>query len=101
MDCVIEEDAKKVAEEWRKIVELRQKVTFEMRVNRKTPKGTHAWVLASGMPEENEDGSLRSVMGCIADISLQKVRRAIIYLLIFDCLGERSSCIALADGKDL
>ena len=77
MDFIFEDDAAMVAEEWHNIAALRQKRTFEMRINKKSSKGRNRWILASGMPEEDEDGSLKSVMGCIADITLQKVSEAI------------------------
>lgn len=73
MDFILDDDKEMLIEEWHKITVLRQKRTFEVRIKRKTPKGRNAWMLASGMPEESEDGSLKSVMGFIADISLQKV----------------------------
>ena len=76
MDFISEDDVALVSEEWNKITVLRQKRTFEMRIKRETSRGRQAWILASGMPEEGEDGSLKSVMGCIADISLQKVCRS-------------------------
>lgn len=73
MDAVFEADVPLVIEEWHKIAVLRQKRTFEIRLKKKTSKGRNTWILASGMPEESEDGSLKSIMGSITDISHQKV----------------------------
>lgn len=54
-----------------------EKRTFQCRLGKKwyhkaTDSWNHTWILCCCGQEENEDGSLQSVMGCITDISLQK-----------------------------
>ena len=64
-------------EEMHKISELGLKRTFELRISNKwyhSESGTwkHKWIMASCGQEQNEDGSLTSIMGSITDISLLK-----------------------------
>lgn len=73
MDAVFEDDVPMMIEEWHNISVLGQKRTFEIRLRKPNSKGRTAWILASGMPEVAEDGSIKSVIGSIADISHQKV----------------------------
>lgn len=77
MSIVMEEDRPYVEQEWHQLSELRLKRTFEMRLIQKwyhTESATwkHKWIMASCGQDENADGSLKSVMGSITDISLLK-----------------------------
>ena len=77
MDVVMDDDRPYVEQEWYNLSELRLKRTFELRLAQKwhhKESGTwkHKWIIASCGPDENEDGSLKSVMGSITDISLLK-----------------------------
>ena len=78
MDIVFEGDRAMMEVEWHNITVLRQKRFIELRLRKKwyhgeSGKWKNVWILAAGKPEDNEDGSLKSIMGCITDISLQKV----------------------------
>lgn len=74
---IMEDDRAYVEDEWNNISVRKQKRTFEMRI---VPKWYHKesntwknkWMLASARHDENEDGSVKCVVGCITDISLQK-----------------------------
>lgn len=73
----MEEDRPFVEQEWYNLSELSLKRTFELRLVRKwhhKESGTwkNKWIIASCGPFKNEDGSLKSVMGSITDISLLK-----------------------------
>ena len=77
MDMVMEEDRSYVEQEWYNMTELRLKRTFELRLIHKwhhKESGTwkQKWIIAVCGQDENEDGSLKSVMGSITDISLLK-----------------------------
>ena len=77
MNIIMEEDRPMVAQEWYNLCELRLKRTFEMRIihkwyHRESGSWKHKWIIASCGQDENEDGSLKSVMGSITDISLLK-----------------------------
>lgn len=77
MSIIMEEDRPYVEQEWYNMSELRLKRTFETRLIHKwhhKESGTwkHKWIMASCGQDENEDGSLKSVMGSITDISLLK-----------------------------
>lgn len=77
MNFVMEEDRPLVAQEWYKLSELRLRRTFEMRIVEKwyhKESGTwkNKWIIASCGQDENENGSLKSVMGTITDITLLK-----------------------------
>lgn len=77
MSIVMEEDRPYVEQEWYNMSELRLKRTFELRLIHKwhhKESGTwkHKWIIASCGQDENEDGSLKSIMGSITDISLLK-----------------------------
>ena len=73
----MEEDRPMVEQEWYNLSKLGLKRTFEMRIMDKwyhTESGTwkHKWIIASCGQEKNEDGSLKSVIGSITDISVLK-----------------------------
>lgn len=77
MDVIMEEDRPYVEQEWYNMSELRLKRTFEVRLKHKwhhKESGTwkNRWIIASCGQDEGEDGSLKSVMGSITDISLLK-----------------------------
>ena len=73
----MEEDRPMVEQEWYNLSELRLKRTFEMRIihkwyHRESGTWKHKWIMASCGQDENEDGSLKSVIGSTTDISLLK-----------------------------
>ena len=73
----MEEDRPMVEQEWYNLSELGLKRTFEMRImykwyHRESGTWKHKWIIASCGQEKNEDGSLKSVMGSITDISVLK-----------------------------
>ena len=77
MDIILEEDRPYAEQEWYNMTELRLKRTFEVRIvhtwhHKESGKWKHKWIIASCGQEVNEDGSLKSVMGSITDISLLK-----------------------------
>ena len=66
-----------VEQEWYNLSELRLKRTFEMRImhkwyHKESGVWKHTWIISSCGQEQNEDGSLKSVMGSITDISVLK-----------------------------
>lgn len=77
MNIVADEDKAMTEENWHVMSAGLEKRTFELRLTKKwyhKESGTwkNVWILACCGHEQNEDGSLRSVMGCITDVSLQK-----------------------------
>lgn len=77
MSIILEEDRHYLEQEWYNLVELMLRRTFEIRIKHKwyhKESGTwkHKWIIASCGQVENEDGSLKSVVGSITDISLLK-----------------------------
>lgn len=77
MNIIMDEDRPYVEQEWYNMSELRLKRTFEVRLVHKwhhQESGTwkHKWIIASCGQDDNEDGSLKSIMGTITDISLLK-----------------------------
>lgn len=77
MNIIMEDDRPYIEQEWYNMVELRLKRTFEVRFIHKwyhKESGTwkNKWIIASCCQDENEDGSLKSIMGTITDISLLK-----------------------------
>ena len=79
MDMVLEDDRSLMEREWHNLTISRTKRTFELRLKKKwhhqaTNSWRNIWILASASNEENEDGTtMKSIMGCITDISLQKL----------------------------
>jgi hypothetical protein len=77
MNVVMEDDRPFTTDQWHHLAVLREKRAFEIRLTKKwfhkpTDSWKYTWILACCGHEQNEDGSLKSVMGCITDISLQK-----------------------------
>lgn len=77
MDVVLEDDFPTMEKEWHNLTVLKMKRTFELRLRKKwyhadSKTWKTVWIIAAANPVQNEDGSLKSVMGCITDISLQK-----------------------------
>lgn len=73
MDCVLEEDKEAVLDIWRKVVVDKEQVTHEFRVKapwegRNGSKG-ETWVLMNAYPEKEVGGDLKSIFGCLTDIS--------------------------------
>ena len=73
----MEEDRPMVEQEWYNLSELGLKRTFEMRImdkwyHRESGTWKHTWIIASCGQEKDEDGSLKSVIGSITDISVLK-----------------------------
>lgn len=75
MQSIKEEDVPGVEEVWRRLVKDKTPITHEFRF-----KGAHnhkghlvdTWALMSAYPETTADGDLKSIFGCITDISQQK-----------------------------
>ena len=77
MSITLEEDRHYLEQEWYNLIELMLRRTFEIRIKQKwyhKESGTwkHKWIIASCGQVKNEDGSLKSVVGSITDISLLK-----------------------------
>lgn len=77
MSIILEEDRHYLEQEWYNLIELMLRRTFEIRIKQKwyhKESGTwkHKWIIASCGQVKNEDGSLKSVVGSITDISLLK-----------------------------
>lgn len=77
MSIILEEDRHYLEQEWYNLIELMLRRTFEIRITHKwyhKESGTwkHKWIIASCGQVVNEDGSLKSVVGSITDISLLK-----------------------------
>ncbi|KAJ3485508.1 hypothetical protein NLG97_g6801 [Lecanicillium saksenae] len=75
MDLVQEDDKEALECAWTTLVEEKVTVTQEFRFKTFEEEGERimdTWVLMSAFPEQNADGSLKSVFGCITDISSQK-----------------------------
>ena len=78
MDVLLEEDRPLMEKEWHNLTVLRMKRTIELRLRKKwyhqaSSSWRNTWILVSASHEENKDGTtLKSIMGCITNISLQK-----------------------------
>jgi len=77
MDIIMEEDRDLTATEWHTISVLSIPRTFEVRMMKKwyhkeSESWKNVWILACCTQDKAEDGSIKNVMGCITDISLQK-----------------------------
>ncbi|KAK3397458.1 putative histidine kinase group protein [Sordaria brevicollis] len=76
MQSIRDEDREGVMNIWRHLVEEKVPVTYEFRFNgtRKIVDGhtVDTWALMSAYPERDETGELKSIFGCITDISQQK-----------------------------
>ena len=69
MDAVFEEDLDLMRNEWSNLADKNIPRTFELRLKKKwydktSGKSSPTWILASATQEHNEDGSVKSVMGC-------------------------------------
>ncbi|OAQ83325.1 ethylene receptor [Purpureocillium lilacinum] len=75
MNSVREEDRPSLETAWKKLLEERVTISVEFRFKHSQQNGDHTidtWVLMSAFPEKALDGSLKSIFGCITDISSQK-----------------------------
>ncbi|RKU44637.1 hypothetical protein DL546_007499 [Coniochaeta pulveracea] len=76
MQSIRDEDRPRVEEVWRRLVEEKTAITHEFRF--KNTRITHdghpieTWVLMSAYPEKDANGDLKSIFGCMTDISQQK-----------------------------
>ena len=78
MESVKEEDREGVAEVWHKLVKEKTAVTHEFRFKAKwQDRDGHSadtWVLFSAYPERDASGELKSIFGCLTDISAVKCK---------------------------
>lgn len=75
MDSVRAEDRPALEGAWMKLLHERVTISVEFRFKCNQQNGDNTidtWVLMSAYPEKNPDGSLKSIFGCITDISSQK-----------------------------
>ncbi|OAA81599.1 ethylene receptor [Akanthomyces lecanii RCEF 1005] len=75
MDLVHQDDRKALGRAWTTLVEEKVTVSQEFRFKTFEQEGDRTmdtWVLMSAFPEQNADGVLKSIFGCITDISSQK-----------------------------
>ncbi|KAB5578565.1 hypothetical protein GE09DRAFT_555671 [Coniochaeta sp. 2T2.1] len=76
MQSVRDEDRPGVEEVWRKLVNEKVSISHEFRFkNSRVAHDGHpidTWVLMSAYPEKDEHGELKSIFGCMTDISQQK-----------------------------
>ncbi|KJZ71551.1 hypothetical protein HIM_09089 [Hirsutella minnesotensis 3608] len=76
MNSVREEDRSRLEEAWTKLLEERVTISVEFRFKHTQQSGGNdidTWVLMSAFPEKNADGCLKSIFGCLTDISSQKL----------------------------
>lgn len=75
MQSVRDEDRAGVERVWHQLLVDKEAITHEFRFKSGRQNGNHfmdTWVLLSAYPEKDEDGHLKSIFGCITDISTQK-----------------------------
>ncbi|SPO02214.1 related to sensory transduction histidine kinase, partial [Cephalotrichum gorgonifer] len=78
MDSVLEDDIAEVRRAWAELTEKKIAVTHEFRFNyrrRQNAAGGQmmdTWVLMSAYPEKDAAGNVKSIFGCLTDISSQK-----------------------------
>ncbi|OLN84413.1 Hybrid signal transduction histidine kinase K 1 [Colletotrichum chlorophyti] len=75
MESVREEDRPGVERSWNRLIDGKEAITIEFRFKCSRQNGVNTidtWVLLSAFPEQTEDGNLKSIFGCITDISPQK-----------------------------
>lgn len=76
MDSVMDEDRVAVESMWRQVVIENIQISAEFRVKApwQDPNGVSAdtWVLMNAYPEKDTNGDLKSVFGCLTNISQQK-----------------------------
>lgn len=73
----LDEDQEVIKQEWHKLTVLKMKRSFELRLKKKWyHEATGEWkvvcVLASAVAQLNDDGTVKSIIGTLADISAQK-----------------------------
>lgn len=72
MNAIMEEDRPLAETQWYDLNVLKQRRAFEVRLMKKwyhkaSGSWKNTWILCCCGHEENEDGSVKSVMGCITD----------------------------------
>lgn len=76
MQSIRDEDRLGVERVWKTLVDERQSISHEFRFkNSRVAHDGHpidTWVLMSAYPEKDEHGDLKSIFGCLTDISQQK-----------------------------
>lgn len=75
MNSVRTEDRQVLESAWRKLLDEKTTISVEFRFKCSQQNGDNTidtWVLMSAFPERNIDGTLKSIFGCITDISSQK-----------------------------
>ncbi|RDA88840.1 hypothetical protein CP532_5433 [Ophiocordyceps camponoti-leonardi (nom. inval.)] len=75
MSSVRAEDRPSLEEAWQKLLDERVTISVEFRFNHSQQRGSNTidtWALMSAYPEQDADGGLKSIFGCITDISSQK-----------------------------
>lgn len=75
MNSVREEDRERLQEAWRKLIDQKLTISVEFRFKCSQQDGDNTidtWVLMSAFPERHADGTLKSIFGCMTDISSQK-----------------------------
>lgn len=75
MDTIFEDDLDLMRSEWSNLAEKRIPRTFEIRLKKKwydktSRKSTPTWILVSASQEQNQDGSVKSVMGCVSCVDI-------------------------------
>lgn len=76
MQSIRDEDRPGVESVWRRLVEEKRAAAHEFRFKRSRRlidgHSVDTWALMSAYPEKDESGALKSIFGCITDISQQK-----------------------------
>ncbi|KAF5130653.1 Hybrid signal transduction histidine kinase K [Metarhizium anisopliae] len=75
MDSVRDEDRPALEAAWSQLVKEKVTISLEFRFKCSQQSGCNTidtWVLMSAFPEKTLDGALKSIFGCITDISSQK-----------------------------
>lgn len=75
MEGIRSEDRPALEAAWTRLLEQKVTISVEFRFNCSQELGDNTvdtWVLLSAFPEKYQDGSLKSIFGCITDISSQK-----------------------------
>ncbi|KAJ4148121.1 hypothetical protein LMH87_002607 [Akanthomyces muscarius] len=73
MENIVQADKPVVADAWDKL--LTQKMTISAEFRFRSPvidESVDTWVLMSAFPEKDHEGNIRTIFGCITDISAQK-----------------------------
>lgn len=75
MRSVRDEDRPSLEEAWQRLLNERVTISVEFRFKHSQQSGGNTidtWVLMSAFPEKDGEGFLKSIFGCITDISSQK-----------------------------